>query len=1031
MKKTHLLKGMLAMTAAFIIALTGCPSPNGPKSTPVDPQKPVEPPKTDSASGKYFSIKEDSKGLKVTLADGIKIQKDSGSHFWIEGIPFNMNITSEDIDNNRKDYIFPFVEKGKKYDLILGAFIWEDSENEYKWKTETLKCKAGGDLDFNTIFNMNNAYESKLTVSFSAEEELFSGKLETPINSVSDFIKDKSVLESAKSDFQILLGLTEWKNSKYAASTDVSFDYLSDDFSTNLAKAKAGFDFIYPNREITSEDWKNLHNMYCGLLKTIFKLKEFSDTEFEISSLWSEQMRYTSVAHESTMNIILNDDFPTIKLTTNHPWVGDLDGDGNNDQDMTKISNYERNLDITKLWGNDFPQKGDTVNISWTSIPDVDIKNVYCRLVENTASVDWWKELCEVDFDNLEPYTIAKDLKANVPFETSISLTLVEAPIEGISLSIWYNVGDATPDGPAKFDVESIATEAKGKYFSIKGTSEGIKITLADDILIQKASGSNFAIDGLPFTLNISDDNIENDIREYILPFAEIGKTSTIKMGAWISEDGGNTYSRKEETLECIAGGGLDYEQFFSLDFANESKLDIDYSEVDGKFTGKLETPMNAASDVIKNASVFEKADIIFNVALGKTNWEDTKWWTWCKDDIRLLSDEADSQITRAKTILNFSENKPKSSDWKNYNNQYSAYCYFLFNLKQYKGMEYTSYSLWSDQMTYTPTITVPHNSEINIALDEYYPSFKIAENHPWVGDLDGDGWNDQDMSVISNYENHTLDITEIWGDDFPRAGDTVNLTFTSICDIDVNKLLCRLIDTSSAANWWLELCAPDNEGGQYGGKYILKENIKAKEPFTSSISFTLTEDPIANLSVCLWYQPEDGSGEATFDKYLNNVSSVPSDATTIFDAFELTEIPANVELPAWGGYDVTLKNDSKYKKVLDFKYKGEGQWNCLKINFDKPINLKDKTLYIVMKGQKTETEQDQKVILYSGEEGSENYNFEPTDATSFIPYSAVNSDFWAAYEHDSISDWTKVDSLEISFQQADYDFQIASIYYK
>ena len=111
------------MTAAFIIALTGCPSPNGPKSTPVDPQKPIDP-HPDSASGKYFSIKEDSKGLKVTLAEGIKIEKESGSHFWIEGIPFNINITSEDIDSGRKEYIFPFVEQGKTYDFILTLLLF-------------------------------------------------------------------------------------------------------------------------------------------------------------------------------------------------------------------------------------------------------------------------------------------------------------------------------------------------------------------------------------------------------------------------------------------------------------------------------------------------------------------------------------------------------------------------------------------------------------------------------------------------------------------------------------------------------------------------------------------------------------------------------------------------------------------------------------------------------------------------------------------------------------------------------------------
>ena len=745
MKKTHLLKGMLAMTAAFIIALTGCPSPDGPNSTPVDPQKPVDS-QPRSASGKYFSIKEDSKGLKVTLADGIKIQKESGSHFWIEGIPFNMNITSEDIDSNRKEYIFPFVEQGKTYDFIFGAFISEDSENEYKWKTETLTCKAGGGLDYNTIFNMNNAYESKLTVSFSAEEELFSGKLETPINSVSDFIKDKSVLASAKSDFQILLGLTQWKNSKWAASTDVSFDYLSDDFSTNLAKAKAGFDFIYPNRKITSEDWKNLHNMYCGLLKTIFKLKEFSDTEFEISSLWSEQMRYTSVAHESTMNIVLNDDFPTIELTTNHPWVGDLDGDGNNDQDMTKISNYERNLDITKLWGNDFPQKGDTVNISWTSIPDVDIKNVYCRLVENTASVDWWKELCEVDFDNLEPYTIAKDLKANVPFETSISLTLVEAPIEGISLSIWYNVGDA--DGPAKFVSESLGTEAKGEYFSIKGTSEGIKITLADGLKIKKDSGNSInVLDNAK--ISITNENIEAGKKTFIYPLTTKGETYTLKI-SFVDE---TTGARKEEQLECKAGGGMDYTKIINPMPLIDSSFDIEYFDNQSYyFRGQYNININSPSEVILDPSKFSEAYVEFIALLGKTNWSNTTWWVSAKSlDLLEPVDEDKNSLSDAKNGFAYNNwaNKPTASDWTKHNYEYAGYATPVFYLKAYPDTRFELDGIYSAQkkVNFTP------QDEIVIFDPATYngSDFEIVE-------INGEKW----VKAITNQYNVTLPVNEI-----------------------------------------------------------------------------------------------------------------------------------------------------------------------------------------------------------------------------------------------------------------------------
>lgn len=721
MKKTHLLKGMLAMTAAFIIALTGCPSPDGPNSTPVEQQKPDDQPnpddsqEPDSASGKYFSIKEDSKGLKVTLADGIKIQKESGSHFWIEGIPFNMNITSEDIDSGRKEYIFPFVEQGKTYDFIFGAFISEDGGKTYNWKKETLKCKAGGGLDFNTIFNMNNAYESKLTVSFSAEKELFSGKLETPIDSVSEFIKDKSVLASAKSDFQILLGQTEWKNSKWAASTAVSFDYLSDDFSENLAQAKAGFDFNYPNREITSEDWIKYHYQYCGLFKTIFKLKEFSNTEFEIASLWSDQMRYTFVPHESTKNIVLNDYdyFSKFELEANHPWVDGV-------QDMTKVSNYEKTIDLTDVWGNDFPQKGDIVNISWSSIPDVDIKNVYCRLVENTASVNWWKELCEVDFDNLTAYTIAKDLKAGELFQSSISITLTENPIEGISLCLWYDVGDATPDGPAKFVSESVGTEAKGEYFSIKGTSEGIKITLADGLKIKKDSGNSINIFGNA-KISITKENIEAGKKNYVYPLTTKGETYTLKI-SFVDEVTG---ARKEEQLECKAGGGMDYTKIINPMPLIDSSFDIEYFDNQPYyFGGKYNININSTSEVILDPSMFKEAFVEFIAILGKTNWSNTTWWVSAKSlDLLEPVDEDKNSLSDAKNGFAYNnwDNKPTASDWTKHNYEYAGYATPVFFLKAYPDTRFELDGIYSTQKKVSVTSQDDEAKEVVIIDPETY----------------------------------------------------------------------------------------------------------------------------------------------------------------------------------------------------------------------------------------------------------------------------------------------------------------------
>lgn len=128
-----------------------------------------------------------------------------------------------------------------------------------------------------------------------------------------------------------------------------------------------------------------------------------------------------------------------VTIAANHPWVGGK-------QDMSVISNYQAVVDITEQTG--ILMTGDKVTVKWNGTSDVNISKIKVRLVENSAAVaNWWKEL---DSNGSDGTVFVSNVKAGVPFDVSVELSLKDDAVDQVALCIWYDVGDATPDGPAK-----------------------------------------------------------------------------------------------------------------------------------------------------------------------------------------------------------------------------------------------------------------------------------------------------------------------------------------------------------------------------------------------------------------------------------------------------------------------------------------------------------------------------------------------------------------------------------------------------
>ncbi|MCQ2575551.1 MAG: hypothetical protein MJ162_02330 [Treponema sp.] len=150
---------------------------------------------------------------------------------------------------------------------------------------------------------------------------------------------------------------------------------------------------------------------------------------------------------------------------------------------------------------------------------------------------------------------------------------------------------------------------------------------------------------------------------------------------------------------------------------------------------------------------------------------------------------------------------------------------------------------------TANETPAAPHVAVRDVAIEKYAAFFEVATNHPWIN-------GQQDMSVISNYEGY-CDLANLYGEDLPKAGDTLNVTWKAKSDIDIAKLNIRLVDRSPAANWWKEIDSNAGSGA------VLIENVVGGETFEASIQLTYGEDAVGGSSLVIWYDVGEGDGPA------------------------------------------------------------------------------------------------------------------------------------------------------------------------
>lgn len=207
------------------------------------------------------------------------------------------------------------------------------------------------------------------------------------------------------------------------------------------------------------------------------------------------------------------------------------------------------------------------------------------------------------------------------------------------------------------------------------------------------------------------------------------------------------------------------------------------------------------------------------------------------------------------------------------------------------------------------------------------------------------------------------------------------------------------------------------------------------------SLSLSLSLSALA-LAVGLFFvgctQPTNTSAAATTGTTTTTAaSSVPSDATAIFDAYGLTALPSNFTAPSYGA-TTSLEDDATYGKVLKIACDSTSgaSYSSATITFSTPLNLSGKTVYAVVKGSGVKTGSNGLKLSVASDSthSSENTNYEPSDASAYATKSAAISDWWTTWSQDnsiSAADFTAITSLKIDLQTLASDLYIASIYYK
>lgn len=169
---------------------------------------------------------------------------------------------------------------------------------------------------------------------------------------------------------------------------------------------------------------------------------EYTEDEESQTTNTNDEVLEEEITEHQVLNIQLEKCMPFIEIATRYPIVNGV-------EDMTLVDNYQAVVDVTHALNGYLPKKGDIINVTWSAVTNTRIRRIYARPVDCSAAAGGWRELLNVDWDDFDDYIIINSVKPNTPFVGNVTFVLAKDVVSQLSLCLWYDIGDAWPDGSA------------------------------------------------------------------------------------------------------------------------------------------------------------------------------------------------------------------------------------------------------------------------------------------------------------------------------------------------------------------------------------------------------------------------------------------------------------------------------------------------------------------------------------------------------------------------------------------------------
>lgn len=327
-----------------------------------------------------------------------------------------------------------------------------------------------------------------------------------------------------------------------------------------------------------------------------------------------------------------------------------------------------------------------------------------------------------------------------------------------------------------------------GQYFTVEGTTDGIKITLKDDLKIKKDSGSNIQVydmskNKLPLMIAASvGSDIESNKKVYTYKFVENNTDYIVKLDALKTDE-----KWVEDWAKCTAKGGYNLSDYIKVDALKSIKMNLGWNGFQF-YAGINSDKVSTKEDLIIDESIFDSSKdesnykfmFQFFLILGEPEWKNSEWWTW-GDDIKIDNFRTEFEIATDKVAGKMNDLKEK---WEN------KYCgYMVPKLKLADSQEYEFEQIWSEQKVFDSSKVIAGTYKGNVLggidsleiyqnktflwsktdgsqVDSQYKgtvnydgSSTVVFNMTHQKDKDSDLWTDNSKSYTGTYSNNKITI--------------------------------------------------------------------------------------------------------------------------------------------------------------------------------------------------------------------------------------------------------------------------------